>query len=205
MTNHSDSLPDVSRETMEKLGDLVQLVEKWTSRINLVSTSSRKAIWTRHIADSAQLFDLAPTAGHNWLDLGSGGGFPGLVVAILALEKKPDLAVTLVESDQRKCAFLRTAIRELVLNARVLSTRIEDMEPQAADVISARALADLSTLLGFFARHAGADTTGLFPKGKNWQKELKDARAQWSFDVEPITSVTESEAVILKIKEVSRV
>lgn len=196
---------DVSRETRERLQHLAELVEKWTQRINLVSRSSLKDLWTRHIEDSLQVFNHAPRNALSWADLGSGGGFPGLVVAVAAKSTASDLIVTLIESDQRKAAFLRTAIREIDLNATVLASRIEATQPQNADVVSARALADLPTLLGHFVRHAKPTGTGLFLKGRSWKKELMQAREQWSFQAEPIKSKTESEAVILKVKEVARV
>ncbi len=196
---------DVSRETMDRLTTFERLVQKWNKSINLVSRNSAADLWMRHIQDSMQVSALVPKELNSWSDLGSGGGFPGLVVAILAKENFPMRHVTLIESDQRKSAFLRTAIRELDLSAQVITQRIETASPQHAEVISARALADLPTLLGFFERHAKETCIGLFQKGKTWEKELEDARHRWSFTVEVIKSVTESEAVILKVSEVTRV
>lgn len=197
-------LPDVSRETSEKLQAFAALVEKWTGKINLISKSSVPDIWDRHIVDSAQIFALAPGSGH-WVDLGSGGGFPGIVVAILTAAQEVPHRVTLVESDQRKCAFLRTAIRELLLDATVLSKRIEDIEPLGANVLSARALADLSQLLSFAERHLARKGVALFPKGANWKEEDDAACRLWSYDCEAIKSTTNPSAAILKIKEISRV
>lgn len=205
MNGGSEALGGVSRETTERLEHLADLVRKWTPRINLVSKNSLDAIWQRHILDSAQVFALAPKGVKHWVDLGSGGGFPGLVVATLAKDLVQESAFTLIESDQRKAVFLRTAIRELDLSAKVITTRIETTSPQSADVVSARALSDLATLLSYFQRHAGPLATGLFMKGRTWKKEVEDARHQWSFLVEPIRSTTETEAVVLKIKEVARV
>lgn len=202
--SHGAFLTDVSRETLERLEIFAGLVEKWTSRINLVSRNSLAALWDRHIRDSLQVFDCAPE-GRIWVDMGSGGGFPGLVVAILAAEKRPDMQVTLIESDQRKATFLRTAIRETGIPGRVLSDRIENVPPQAADILSARALADLTTLLGFMEPHLAPGGTALFPKGVTWEKEVDAARQQWRFDVEPVKSITEDRAVILKIKGAQRV
>ncbi|WP_370302006.1 16S rRNA (guanine(527)-N(7))-methyltransferase RsmG [Pseudooceanicola sp.] len=195
---------DVSRETMARLEAYAALVRKWNPRINLVSRKSLDALWERHIADSAQIYHLAGDA-PNWLDLGSGGGFPGLVVAILATDLHPDRQVTLIESDTRKATFLRTAIRELGLSAQVLAQRIEAAEPQRADILSARALTDLSGLLAFAERHLSESGLALFPKGASWKNELEPARAQWSFNLEAITSFTEPEAAILKIQGVARV
>jgi 16S rRNA (guanine527-N7)-methyltransferase len=116
---------NVSRETMDRLKTYAHLLEKWNPRINLVSKSTIPDLWTRHIADSAQVFALAPHPVSHWVDLGSGGGFPGLVIAIIANQGKSPLRVTLVESDARKSAFLRTVIRETGASARVINDRID--------------------------------------------------------------------------------
>lgn len=194
---------DVSRETLDRLIRFDALLKKWNPRINLVSRASLDQSWTRHIADSVQVFHCVTARGH-WVDLGSGGGFPGVIVAILAAEAAPDLKVTLVESDQRKAAFLRTAARECGVRLQVIARRIEAIPPLQADILSARALADLGQLLGFAERHLAADGVALFPKGATWEKELAEARQEWSFELTPIRSRTESEAVILKIERVSR-
>lgn len=195
---------DVSRETLEMLSAFVALVEKWTTKINLISRNSIQDIWTRHIADSAQLYDLAPSSGR-WVDLGSGGGFPGIVAAILSKCDKRDHHFTLVESDTRKAVFLRTAIRELNLVAVVSSDRIEETVPLSADILSARALADLDVLLLYAARHLNKDGVALFSKGAQWQKEDYAARIRWSYDCDPITSKTNPAAAVLKIKDIARV
>lgn len=197
-------LRDVSRETEERLSHYAALLKKWSPRINLVSRASLPHLRSRHFEDSAQLHALpAHPVGH-WVDLGSGGGFPGLVIAILAQETGSPVRVTLVESDARKSAFLRTVIRETDLEATVRTERIETTAPLAADVLSARALADLSTLLGFAARHLGPDGTALFPKGATWQQELAEAQSKWQFSSCVDTSVTDPAAVILRVTGVSR-
>ena len=173
---------DVSRETFEKLEAFGELVRKWNPRINLVSKSSLEDLWTRHILDSVQVFNLAEGSGV-WVDLGSGGGFPGIVVSILNQEER-HFDVTLVESDQRKCAFLRTAIRELTLEASVKNERIEEVKSLNADVLSARALADLTKLLGFAELHLKPEGTALFPKGQSWQREGEEARLSWKLQPE---------------------
>ncbi|KZY49474.1 16S rRNA (guanine(527)-N(7))-methyltransferase RsmG [Sulfitobacter sp. KE29] len=194
---------DVSRETFEKLEAFGELVRKWNPRINLVSKSSLEDLWTRHILDSVQVFNLAEGSGV-WVDLGSGGGFPGIVVSILNQEER-HFDVTLVESDQRKCAFLRTAIRELTLEASVKNERIEEVKSLNADVLSARALADLTKLLGFAELHLKPEGTALFPKGQSWQREGEEARLSWMYGLEPVPSQTNPEAAILKIKDIARV
>ena len=139
---------NVSRETKANLRKYADLLVKWNQKINLISASTVADLWSRHIVDSAQIYNLCPDAQGIWADFGSGGGFPGLVVAIIAKELNPDLKVVLVESDQRKATFLRTIIRETVLSATVKTERIETLMPIGADVVSARALAELSELLG---------------------------------------------------------
>ncbi|PSL17964.1 16S rRNA (guanine(527)-N(7))-methyltransferase RsmG [Shimia abyssi] len=196
---------NVSRETTDRLHILANLLEKWNSRINLVSKTTLANLWSRHILDSAQIFNLSRSDCTHWVDIGSGGGFPGLVVAILAAEMRTGQTTTLIESDQRKCAFLRTVIRETGISAKVKNKRIEQTEPEGADVISARALSELTTLLEFGERHLGENGVGLFPKGVNWKKEADEARKTWSFNVEVVQSVTEPEAVILKVGDIRRV
>ena len=193
----------VSRETLRRLEVFEQVIRKWNPKINLVSKSSLEQLWTRHVADSIQVFRCTEAPDH-WVDIGSGGGFPGLIVAILAAEEAPQMRVTLIESDQRKSAFLRTAARETGANCQVIAKRIEAVEPQQADILSARALADLDTLLGFAERHLKPEGVALFPKGATWEKECAAARQRWNFNAEPITSKTDPDAVILKIEGVSR-
>ncbi|WP_343035871.1 16S rRNA (guanine(527)-N(7))-methyltransferase RsmG [Sulfitobacter maritimus] len=195
-------LSDVSRETMDRLEAYAALVRKWNPKINLVSKSSLEHLWDRHIADSAQVFHLVNARGY-WLDIGSGGGFPGIVVAIMNMEKKR-FRVALVESDQRKCAFLNTVLRELEIEGCVLNDRIENLEPQHADVLSARALSNLSQLLEFAERHLHPKGTALFPKGGSWKTEDEIARKTWDYTLNTIPSKTNPEASVLMIKDVIR-
>ena len=194
---------DVSRETFERLEAYVALIEKWNPKINLVSKSSLPEIWDRHIWDSAQIFDIS-VEGSVWADFGSGGGLPGIVLAIFAKECRPDMQFYLVESDQRKCAFLRNAVREIGLKVKVHAERIEVLDPIGASVISARALTDLNGLLGFVERHAAKNGVAILPKGETWEKEILQAQENWSFKYEEITSETNNNATILKIKEFAR-
>ena len=182
----------------------VALIEKWNPKINLVSKSSLPEIWDRHIWDSAQIFDIA-VEGSVWADFGSGGGLPGIVLAIFAKELRPDMQFYLVESDQRKCAFLRNAVREIGLNVKVHAERIEVLDPIGASVISARALTDLNGLLEFVERHSAKNGVAILPKGETWEKEILQAQENWSFEYEEITSKTNNDAAILKIKDFARV
>ena len=205
MTQAYEERLNVSRETFSRLETLVDLLKKWNPRINLVSKSTLDTLWERHILDSVQVFRAADRDYSKWVDIGSGGGFPGLVVAILAAEENPGSQITMIESDQRKCAFLRTVLRETGISGNVIAKRIEAVEPQGADILSARALADLSKLFEFAERHLSEGGVALFPKGVTWEKELNAARKTWSFEAEVIKSETESGAVILKIEGLSRV
>ena len=195
---------DVSRETLERLEIYARLIERWNPKINLVSRRTLDDLWNRHFLDSAQVFDAAPQTALTWADLGTGGGFPGLIVAIMAADVRPDLRVTCVESDSRKATFLRTVLRETGVSATVLNKRIEAVEPLAADVVSARALAPLPTLLVFAHRHLAENGTALFSKGEGYEKELHDALETWRFQADKIPSRTNSEAVILRVGEIER-
>ena len=199
------SSENVSRETLDKLRAFENLVRQWTQRINLISKASVDDIWDRHILDALQLTRFVPKGQGHWLDLGSGGGFPGIVIAIVTQDHNPDMKMTLVESDARKSVFLRTAIRQFDLNAEVKTTRIENLSAFNADVISARALASLSTLLSYAHPHMRADTIGVFPKGTTWKKELEQARKEWSFSCDITTSETDPNAVILSIGSLAHV
>lgn len=191
---------NVSRETM----DIYQnLLRKWSPKINLVSPHTLNTSGERHFDDSLQIAALCPAHAKNWVDLGSGGGFPGAVVAIALKDR--GVGVTLVESDQRKAAFLRTVSRETKVPFEVIAKRIEDVEPLEADVVSARALAPLNDLLGFMERHASPKGIGLFMKGSTWQSEVDIARKKWRFTCEPHTSETHPGSAILEIGGLSRV
>lgn len=194
----------VSRETFDRLARFVALLRKWNPKINLVSGATLPEVWTRHILDSLQVFDLAGVAEGHWVDLGTGGGFPGLVVALLAAEEAPDLRVTLVESDQRKAAFLATVLRETGVAADLRAQRIEALAPLAATILSARALAPLDRLLHHAALHLAPGGRALFPKGQTHAEEIAEALASWRFRVQKHPSRTDSQAVILEIGDISR-
>lgn len=196
---------DVSRETLERLERYLELLLVWTKKINLISKMSVPDAWERHIIDSIQVFRSVEDPGKIWLDLGSGGGLPGLVVAILAAESSPETKTILVESDLRKATFLRSIIRELDLHATVLTSRIESLDRLDATIVSARALADLDTLLSFADFHLAPNGTAVFSKGARWQKEVNKARESWRFDLDVIQSKTDHMAAILKIGGIARV
>ena len=193
---------DVSRETISNLEAFADLTSKWTPKINLIAKATVPDIWDRHIVDSAQLYRLAPKNFRTWVDLGSGGGFPGIVMAIIAKEKQAGAKFTLIESDQRKSTFLRAAARELSLPVTVLSQRIEVAASQGADVVSARALASLSSLLPLALRHLSDDGLCLLHKGRQATQEIADATAEWSFELEDFASITDPEARLLAIQRI---
>ncbi|WP_151718942.1 16S rRNA (guanine(527)-N(7))-methyltransferase RsmG [Gemmobacter serpentinus] len=198
-------LANVSRETLDQLETYAGLIRKWNPVVNLVAKSTLDALWDRHILDSAQLLPLIQPDLRHWVDLGSGGGLPGIVVAILAREIAPQARVTLVEVDQRKSAFLREVSRQLNLPVKVATEKIETLAPQGADVISARALAALDVLCGFAHRHLAPDGQAIFPKGATFEQELSDARKRWHFDLKEVTSLTQAEARILILSEIRHV
>jgi 16S rRNA (guanine527-N7)-methyltransferase len=188
---------DVSRETLDRLAAMAETLERWQKAINLISRTTVDDLWSRHILDSAQLVALLPTGAQTVTDLGSGGGFPGLVLAAL----RPDLAFTLVESDARKCAYLAEASRKMGLEKppKIVIGRIEAVAPVPADVVTARALAALDQLLLWAAPHRNDPAICLFHKGKGWQGELTMAAQHWDIEAEPISSVTDRDAVLLRI------
>ena len=196
---------NVTRETIERLKQYESLICKWNPTINLVGRASLPHIWQRHILDSAQIWPLRPHSARCWLDLGSGGGFPGLVVAVLAADLQPDLTVVLVESDVRKASFLLQASQILGISTKIHQERVEFLHPQSADVISARAVAPLDKLLHYAERHLAKNAVCLLQKGKSCGSELTQAQKYWKFEVQKIPSVTDSGGVVLKIGGLGRV
>ncbi|OWU85984.1 16S rRNA methyltransferase [Oceanicola sp. 22II-s10i] len=188
---------DVSRETIERLKIYAELLQKWNPKINMVAPATLPDLWTRHIADSQQISFIQPLNGQ-WLDLGSGGGFPGIVLAILGAEDA-DFHMTLMESDQRKCSFLATVLRETGVSAKVVDARIEVAPPAGVDVLTARALAPLVKLLEYAERHLKPDGTALFPKGESWKTEIAKAEEHWRFDWVATPSTTNKGSVVLKV------
>lgn len=197
---------DVSRETEERLTIFVALFQKWAKAINLVAPSTLLEVWNRHIVDSAQIYALRPGA-RVWADLGSGGGFPGIVTGIL-LAGIGDGWVHLVESNNKKAAFLRTAILETGARASVHAIRIEQAPAviERCDAISARALADLDLLLEFGLPwvERNPDLTFFLHKGRDYQREIDKALGRWRFDLVKHASVVEPDSVVLEIAKLSR-
>ncbi|MEL7272061.1 MAG: 16S rRNA (guanine(527)-N(7))-methyltransferase RsmG [Pseudomonadota bacterium] len=190
----------VSRETQERLAIYHRLLVQWQKQINLVAPSTLDEAWTRHFADSVQMVELAMDANHV-IDLGSGAGFPGLILAICRADKN-DFRLDMVESVGKKCAFLRAVVRETgVQNVHVHNGRIEAVLPTLPkpDVISARALASLDKLLDMGADQLTRGSAGLFPKGRDYQAEIDAALKRWDFDC-AITPSRFDAGVILRIE-----
>lgn len=192
----------VSRETTEQLEAYVRLLGEWQERMNLVSPATLAEAWTRHVDDSLQLLDHAPLAARRWVDLGAGAGFPGLVVAMAA----PDMAVTLVESRAKKCAFLAAVVAAFGLGNRVTidNRRIETIPEQPFDVISARALAALPQLFDWGRRFQASHSLWVLPKGRSVETELADARRDYRFGHALKPSRTDADARIVLAWQVER-
>jgi 16S rRNA (guanine527-N7)-methyltransferase len=194
---------NVSRETIERLKAYVSLLTRWQERMNLVAPGELEDLWRRHMWDSAQLAELAPVSADVWADLGSGAGFPGLVLAVM-LADRPGFRMHLVESNARKAAFLRESARITGAPATIHAVRAESLTPLGADVLTARALYPLPQLLDFFVRHRAPSGIALFPKGQGLGAELTAARRAWSFTVERLPSRTDEGGQILRITSAQR-
>lgn len=189
----------VSRETAAGLDLYVEQLRRWQRVKNLVGPSTLAEVWTRHIADALQLLAIAPDAA-SWLDLGSGAGIPGLVLAIAGRDR-PGFSVELVESNARKCAFLIETGRLCAAPVRVTNARIETViaERAGVDIVCARALAPLDQLLAWAAPLLKSGTTGLFLKGREAEAELTRAAQGWKFEADLLPSRTDSEARIVRV------
>jgi 16S rRNA (guanine527-N7)-methyltransferase len=188
----------VSRETLDRLIAYDVLLRKWQPRINLVGPATLPESWSRHFLDSAQLFPVLGPEVRTLVDLGSGAGFPGLVLAILGVGE-----VHLVESDTRKVAFLREAARETGTSVTIHPRRIDAVQGIAADAVTARALAPLASLLAWAYPLIGDHGVGVFPKGQNVDQELTEATRSWKMAVERVESATDPSGSILRIRELS--
>jgi len=199
------ALTPVSRETLDRLDRFVVRFLETQRHTNLVGPSTVPELWTRHIADSLQLLDLA-SAARVWLDLGSGGGFPGLVLACALADREGGM-VHLVESTAKKAAFLRDVASELALPARVHHLRIEDLAPDVVpdvDVITARALAPLKTLLGYVMPFMKIGIKCLLPKGQDVEAELSEATKYWRVNHKLVNSRTNLAGRIMVVHELAR-
>lgn len=190
---------DVSRETLERLDLYLDLLKRWQRAINLVGPKTLADPWRRHVLDSAQLMNYLPSPSSTIVDLGSGAGLPGLVLAILGQSN-----VHLVESDQRKAQFLKEVARNLAVDVTIHVKRIEALEPMAPDVLTARALAPLSRLLTLVQPLLRRDTICLFLKGRHGKDELTEAGKSWMMASQVFPSLSDPSASVLKLWEIER-
>ena len=191
---------DVSRETLDPIDRYLALLERWNGRIRLTGSTNDRTSLDGHIADSECVAELGREYEGRWVDLGSGNGFPAIAVAMSRTGSGRE--TVMVDSDARKCAFLRTVLRELAIDGSVLCGRIEMLPPQQASVVSAKALADMPRLLEYAERHLVSNGVCLFPKGLGYATEVEAARRRWSFDLDVISHRTGS--VILRISGLGR-
>jgi 16S rRNA (guanine527-N7)-methyltransferase len=197
----------VSRETIDRLVQYEKLLRQWQAKTNLVAPSTLEDFWTRHIADSLQILAISPKT-HHWTDIGSGGGLPGIVIAILMKQvtdmERVQTSVHLVESIQKKCAFLRRVSIETGIDPEIHSIRIESATKQleACEVVTARALASLPKLLELTECTIQGERKALFHKGRDYLREIEDCDGQWNFDLVVHKSKVDDASVILELSNV---
>jgi 16S rRNA (guanine527-N7)-methyltransferase len=189
----------VSRQTLARLAAYLDLLQRWSQRLNLVGCATLADPWRRHILDSAQLLPFVPERAKSLVDLGSGAGFPGLVLAILGVP-----GVALIEADARKCAFLREAARITGTEVAIHPRRIETMPAHAVDVVTARGLAPLERLLALAEPFLGPGTVCLFPKGERFAQELAAARKAWDMEASLHASLSDPRGVVLRLSGIAR-
>lgn len=195
---------NVSHETYEKLKNYQALVLEWNSKFNLISKSTETTIWERHIVDSLQLIKYITNEDKILLDLGSGAGFPGVVLAIASQELYPDLQINLVESIGKKTTFLHAVNEQLKLNMEIHQERIEKLNIGKVDVITSRALAALPKLLDYAKPFCKKNTRLILPKGENWSLENDEALTKWLYKYEIYNSDTSDVGKILRISDLRR-
>ena len=193
-------LKSVSRETIEKLEIYISLLQQWNKKINLVSQQGMEQVWKRHVYDSFQLIRYLDSSVKSIADLGSGGGFPGLILAL-----STDIPVILIESDMRKTIFLREVLRQTKTQATVLCQRIENVNAISADVVTARALTSLTQLLEFSRNILNKNGYCLFLKGRFVNLEIEEAQKDWKINYKTFSSQTNADGVIVKINQFERV
>ena len=194
---------DVSRETIERLKIYAAMLAEWNARTNLVSQASLKQVWRRHFLDSAQLAPFIPESANCMVDLGSGAGFPGLVLAEM-LRNRKTFRVVLYEATGKKCKFLEAISRKLGLEVEIRNMRIEDSPPEPFDIIVARALAPLERLLPYAQRFWGPNSMALFLKGQNVGGELTQGAKSWNMKAQRHPSQSDPSGAILRITELHR-
>lgn len=202
MENFMD-IYNVSRETYDKLKLCQQALCEWQNKFNLVSKNSLEDAWNRHFLDSAQLFPLIPATARSLVDLGSGAGFPGIVLAVMSAERTPYLKFTLVESTAKKTVYLNYLKKICKCeNIKVVNQRIENLINNKFDVVTARALTSLNQLLAYAYPLLNKNGLCLFPKGKSFELEIKEAQKKWIFEYQTVQSQTSTDSVVLIVKNI---
>lgn len=204
MKNFMDTY-NVSRETFERLKTYEASLREWQKKFNLVSNASLEDAWNRHFLDSVQLFKYIPVSAKNIVDFGSGAGFPGMVLAIIAAEKTPYLNFFLIESIAKKTLYLNE-VKNLtgINNVKIINDRIENVKIPSVDVITSRAMCSLKELLSYAARFSSKNTLCIFPKGKKYKEEIAEAQKSWTFNYEVAPSEQSNEGAILLITEIKK-
>ena len=193
---------NVSRETLNDFYEYETLLSKWNEKINLVSKNTLVDIWERHFLDSGQIIKHVEASGKRWVDLGSGAGFPGLVVALLLRDRKIDCDLVLVEKNSKKGFFLNEVIRKLNLSVEVVNDNIDNLEPLNADILTARAFSELNNLIEIAFRHRKKEGICLFLKGENYRIELDKTLNYWFFDYDIVDSLSSSSGKIIRVKKI---
>lgn len=195
----------VSRETFDSLKAYQSLLIEWQKKFNLVSNNSLEEAWERHFIDSVQLWKFIPETARSLLDFGSGAGFPGMVLAVIAKEKTPYLKVGLIESIAKKTMYLKTVAAELCVDVEIFNDRIENIPVQKVDVITSRAMTSLNGLLDYAHRFCKPETICIFPKGKKYAEELAEAHRHWKFKCRIEPSEVSEEGRILIVSNLSKI
>jgi len=193
---------NVSRETLNGFYEYETLLTKWNEKINLVSKNTLVDIWERHFLDSGQIIKHVKASGKRWVDVGSGAGFPGLVVALLLRDRKIDCDIVLVEKNPKKGFFLKEVIRKLNLSVEVINDNIDTLEPLNADILTARAFSELNNLIEIAFRHRKKEGICLFLKGENYRIELDKTLNYWFFDYDIVDSLSSSSGKIIRVKKI---
>ena len=193
---------NVSRETLNGFYEYESLLSKWNEKINLVSKNTLTDIWERHFLDSGQIIKHVDASGKKWVDVGSGAGFPGLVVALLLRDRKIDCDLILVEKNPKKGFFLNEVIRKLNLSVEVVNDNIDILEPLNADILTARAFSELNNLIEIAFRHRKKEGICLFLKGENYRIELDKTLNYWFFDYDIVDSLSSSSGKIIRVKKI---
>ena len=193
---------NVSRETLNGFYEYETLLSKWNKKINLVSKNTLVDIWERHFLDSGQIIKHVEVSGKRWVDVGSGAGFPGLVVALLLRDRKIDCDLVLVEKNPKKGFFLKEVIRKLNLSVEVVNDNIDNLEPLNADILTARAFSELNNLIEIAFRHRKKEGICLFLKGENYRMELDKTLNYWFFDYDIVDSLSSSSGKIIRVKKI---